>query len=224
MDKSTKGVIYTPCAKTIDTEGMADLYMKNIWKQYGLPRKIISDRGPQFAIRFTKELWKKLGITTVLSTAYHPETDRETERVNQELKQYLHAFCNYKQTNWLELLPYAEFAHNVQQHLAMHQSPFQLPYGFNPSFAPQIEARSDIPNIKQWLENLNRIREETKASLEVAAELMKKKTIDNEVGLEEGQKVWLLGKNIMTIYLKDKLAPKLHGPFTIKKKIGPVTF
>ena len=106
----------------------------------------------------------------------------------------------------------------------MHQSPFQLLYGFNPSFAPQIEARLDIPNIEQWLENLNRIREETKASLEVAAELMKKKTIDNEVGVEEGQKVWLLGKNIMTIYLKDKLAPKLHGPFTIKKKIGPVTF
>ena len=136
VDKSTKGVIYTPCAKTIDTEGMADLYMENIWKQYGLPRKIISDRGPQFAMRFTKELWKKLGITTMLSTVYHPETDRETERVNQELKQYLHAFCNYEQTNWPELLPYAEFAHNIQEHLAMHQSPFQLLYGFNPSFAP----------------------------------------------------------------------------------------
>ena len=97
-------------------------------------------------------------------------------------------------------------------------------YGYNPSFAPQIKARSDIPNIEQRLEALDRIRKETKASLEVAAELMKRKTAENEVELMEGQKVWLLGKNIMTTYPKDKLTPKLHGPFVIKKKLGPVTF
>ena len=97
----------------MDTEGTADLYMKNLWKQYRLPREIILDRGPQFAIRFTKELWKKLGITTALSTAYHLETDRETEQVNQELEQHLGVFCNYKQTNWLKLLLYAKFVHNV---------------------------------------------------------------------------------------------------------------
>ena len=97
-------------------------------------------------------------------------------------------------------------------------------YGFNSSFIPQIEARSDIPNIEQQLENLNRIREETKASLEVVAELMKKRTTENEVELEKEQKVWLLGKNIMMIHLKDKLAPKLHRPFVIEKKLGPVIF
>ena len=113
VDRSTKGVIYTPYTKTIDTKGIADLYMKNLWKQYGLPREIILDRGPQFAIRFTKELWKKLGITTALSTAYHLETDRETEQVNQELEQHLCVFCNYEQTNWLKLLLYAKFVHNV---------------------------------------------------------------------------------------------------------------
>ena len=113
VDRSTKGVVYMPCAKTIDAEGTADLYMKNVWKCYGIPRKIISDRGPQFAARFTKELWKKLGVTTALSTTYHPETDRETKRVNQELEQYLRTFCNYEQTNWPELLSYAKFAHNI---------------------------------------------------------------------------------------------------------------
>ena len=79
VDRSTKGVIYTLCSKNIDVEGTADLYIKNMWKQYGIPRKIISDRGPQFAARFTRELWKKLGVTMALSTAYHPETDGETE-------------------------------------------------------------------------------------------------------------------------------------------------
>ena len=146
------------------------------------------------------------------------------ERVNQELEQYLCAFYNYEQTNWPELLPYTEFTHNIREYSATHQLPFQLLYEFNPSFAPQIEARSDIPNIEQRLENLNRIREETKASLEVAAELMKKKTVDNEIGLKEGQKVWLSGKNITMTHPKDKLASKLHGPFTIEEKIGPITF
>ena len=97
-------------------------------------------------------------------------------------------------------------------------------YGYNPSFTPEIEARSDIPNIEQRLEMLDRMRKETKASLEVAAELMKRKTTENEVELKEGQKVWLSGKNIMTTHPKDKLAPKLHGPFVIEKRIGPVTF
>ena len=97
-------------------------------------------------------------------------------------------------------------------------------YGYNPSFAPEIEARSDIPNIEQRLEALDRMRKETKASLEVAVELMKRKTVDNEVELKEGQKVWLSGKNITTTHPKDKLAPKLHGLFEIEKNIGPVTF
>ena len=146
------------------------------------------------------------------------------ERVNQELEQYLHAFCNYKQTNWPELLPYAEFAHNIREHSAMHQPPFQLMYGYNPSFAPKIEVRLDIPNIEQRLEALDRMRKETKASLEVVAELMKRRTAENKVKLEEGQKVWLSGKNITMTHSKDKLAPKLYGPFVIEKKIGPVTF
>ena len=97
-------------------------------------------------------------------------------------------------------------------------------YGYNPSFTPEIKARLDIPNIEQRLEALERMRKETKASLEVAAELMKRKTVENEVELKEGQKVWLSGKNITTTHLKNKLAPKLHGPFVIEEKIGPVTF
>ena len=97
-------------------------------------------------------------------------------------------------------------------------------YGYNPSFTPEIKARSDIPNIEQRLEALERMRKETKASLEVAAELMKRKTVENEVELKEGQKVWLSGKNITTTHPKDKLALKLHGPFVIEEKIGPVTF
>lgn len=110
---STKGVVFMPCNSTITAEGTADLYQEHVWKRFGLPRKQISDCGPQFAAQFMKELCKKLGIERALSTVFHPQTDGETERVNQELKQYLRAFCNFRQDNWAKHLASAEFAHNI---------------------------------------------------------------------------------------------------------------
>jgi Integrase zinc binding domain/Integrase core domain len=78
----TKGVIPVPCTKTITSEGVAKLLLENLYKQFGLPDKIISDRGPQFASKAFVELMKLLGIKSALSTAYHPQTDGTTERVN----------------------------------------------------------------------------------------------------------------------------------------------
>lgn len=78
-----------PTMSTITSEGLARLYRDNVWKLHGLPKKIISDRGPQFASKFMMDLNRILGITTALSTAYHPQTDGQTERVNQDVEQYL---------------------------------------------------------------------------------------------------------------------------------------
>ena len=91
----SKGIVITPCKKTITAEETTTLFQDNVFKRYGLPTKVVSDRGPQFAANFTKELWKGLGITLALSMAYHPQTDGETKRVNQEIEQFLQVFCNY---------------------------------------------------------------------------------------------------------------------------------
>jgi len=77
-----------------------------------LPESVISDRGPQFAVGMTKELNKMLGIETKLSTAYHPETDGQMKRTNQELEQYLRMYVNHGQNNWAEWLAMAEFAYS----------------------------------------------------------------------------------------------------------------
>jgi len=92
--------------------GLACLYRDHIWKLHGLPNMVISDCGPQFASGFMRELNKILGINTKLSTAYHPQTDGQTERMNQELEQYLRMFVDYCQTNWPEWLAIAEFSYN----------------------------------------------------------------------------------------------------------------
>ena len=73
----------------ISSEEIAKIYRNNIWKLYGIPRKILSDRGPQFALKFMEELTKALGTKRQLSTVYHPQTDSQTERINQEIGTFL---------------------------------------------------------------------------------------------------------------------------------------
>jgi len=83
-------------------EGLVRLFRDNVWKLHGLPESVISDRGPQFVAGLTRELNKMLGIETKLSMAYHPETDSQMERTNQELEQYLRMYVNHRQNNWAE--------------------------------------------------------------------------------------------------------------------------
>ena len=114
----SKGVILLPCNKTITSEGTAKLLLENLYKRFGLPNKIISDRGPQFASKAFLELLKLLGITSALSTAYHPQTDGTTERVNQEIEAYLSIYCASHPDEWPQALHTLEFTHNNRQHAA----------------------------------------------------------------------------------------------------------
>jgi transposase InsO family protein len=92
------------------------LYYQNVWRHHRTPQKYISDRGLQFITEFTRELWRLIGIEPATSTAYHPQTGGQTERVNQELEQFVRIFTSYKQDDWDELLPAAEFAYNNHVH------------------------------------------------------------------------------------------------------------
>ena len=108
----TKGVILEPCNKTITAEDTATLLTKRIFSRFGLPDKIISDRGPQFAARVFCDLLTHLGIESALSTAFHPQTDGGTERVNQEIEAYLSTYCTTNPEIWATALPILEFVHN----------------------------------------------------------------------------------------------------------------
>jgi len=95
VDRLTKMAHFVPTTERTSAEGLARLFRDNIWKLHGLPDSIISDRGPQFAAGIMKELNHMLGIETKLSTAFHPQTDGQTERMNQELEQYLRMFIDH---------------------------------------------------------------------------------------------------------------------------------
>ena len=110
----TKGVIIIPCNKTLAADQCAKLLLDNIYKRFGLMDKIISDRGPQFAAKSFLELLKLLKIKSSLTTAYHPQSDGATERVNQEIEAYISIFCTNNPEEWSNMLSTMEFTHNNQ--------------------------------------------------------------------------------------------------------------
>ena len=101
-DRLSKMTHFVATTEGTSAEGLARLFRDNVWKLHGLPESVVSDRGPQFAAELTKELDWMLGIKTKLSTAFHPQTDRQTEQMNQELEQYLRFFIEHGQRDWPE--------------------------------------------------------------------------------------------------------------------------
>ena len=165
VDRLSKAIILAPCNKTITAKETSQLYIDHVWKRTGLPKKVISDRGPKFASKAMREIWEKLGVKPSLSTAFHPQTDGETERVNQDLEQYLRVFCNFQVDNWADLLPFMEFAHNAQAHSATGKSPFEVWYGYRPEFNPPAKFTTTIPTIEERLRTMNQVRLEVMAAL-----------------------------------------------------------
>jgi len=135
---------------------------------------VILDRGPQFAAGMTRELNKMLGIETKLSMAYHLETDRQTERTNQELEQYLRIYVNHRQNNWAEWLATAEFAFNNKVHTATKISPFQVNNGREPRMGFDIRKKRKNDKTEEFVKEMKERHEETKAALVKSQEEMKR--------------------------------------------------
>ncbi|SJL14248.1 uncharacterized protein ARMOST_17704 [Armillaria ostoyae] len=119
VDCFSKAIIpIVACKTTLTSEGWAKILHDEVYAKYGMPVTVISDRGPQFVSKFLQDLYKMLDIKGNASTAFHPQTDGQTERINQEIEKYLRIFINFKQTDWPEWLPLAAFQYNNRIHSA----------------------------------------------------------------------------------------------------------
>ena len=145
----SKGVILSPCAKTITWEAIAELLQDNLFKRFGLPDRIISDRDPQFAAKAFQELLKLLNVTSSLSTAYHPQTDGATEQTNQEIKAYLSIYCTAHPEDWLKSLSTLKFTHNNRRHADQTHTPFELILEDNPIAVPLTFTIQNIRSSKK---------------------------------------------------------------------------
>ena len=133
---------------------------------------MISDRGPQFASTFTQELGKLLNYNLSLSTAYHPQSDGETERVNQEIETYLRIFCGNNPITWSENISHAKFAHNHHLHSVINQLLFFLMMGYEPCALPMVLPETQHPAVEACLQQLSAACNEALAAHELARQVM----------------------------------------------------
>ncbi|SJL17565.1 uncharacterized protein ARMOST_21117 [Armillaria ostoyae] len=175
VDRFSKAIIPVPCNKDLSAEGWARILRDHVYAHHGMPQVVISDQGPQFISKFMTELYRMLDIKQNASTAFHPQTDRQTERVNQEIEKYLRIFVGFRQDDWANWLPLAEFAHNNRIHSATGKSPFMILYGRNPRIMPNSPrpANSKIPAASDFSREMTKIHKETETALEEAAGRMK---------------------------------------------------
>lgn len=147
---------------------------QNLYKHFGLPSHIISDRGPQFSAKVFQELTHLVGIKSPMSTAYHPQTDGGTEHMNQEIKAYLCAFCTNHPETWADYLPDIEFMHNQRSAQGHNASPFYLMMGYNPKATPSVHPTVTVPAVEEHLSNLEKVHLEAMAAHELARQHMAK--------------------------------------------------
>jgi len=188
-----------------------------------LLESVVSDRRPQFAAELMKELNKILGIETRLSTAFHPQTDGQMERMNQELEQYLRFFVDHRQKDWLEWLASAEFTVNNKVHTATKVSPFMANYERELRMGGDIRKRGKVERATEFVERMRKVHEEAGVALKKAQEDMKRQVDKGRKETEDwkkGDRVLLSTKDLV---FKErpvrKLVDQYVGPYTIEKVV-----
>jgi transposase InsO family protein len=222
VDQFSKEVEFIPCNKTTTTLDTARLYLHNIWKNHGLPSSIVSDRGPQFASQVMRDLCKRLGIQPKLSTAFHPQTDGQTERMNRDLQQYLRLFTAEKQDEWVDWLPLAQFSYNTKKQASTQKSPFEVTRSYVPRMG--FEQRiTKAPAAEKFTSIMQNTLAQTKANLEKAQDRMKAQA-DKHRSIapkyQIGDKVWLSTDNLKVTCASKKLTERWLGPYDITKTVG----
>ncbi|KAK3517594.1 hypothetical protein QTP70_012952 [Hemibagrus guttatus] len=180
----------------------AEAMFNHVFHNFGLPEDIVSDRGPQFTSRVWGSLCARLGIGVSLSSGYHPQSNGQVERLNQEIGRFLRTYCSREQQHWREFLPWAEYAQNSLIHSSMGLTPFQCILGYQPPLFPWSGEPSYVPAVEEWY----RLSQEVWEHAHV------------------GQKVWLSTRNFRLKLPCQKHSPKFIGPFEIVRQINPVVY
>lgn len=219
-------IIPTTC--TVGALGVAKLYRDHVWKLHGVPKDVVSDRGKEFCNAFTAELYRLIGTQQKLSTAYHPQTDGQTERVNRVLEDMVRNYVGGKQDDWDEYLAAAEFAINNSYHASIGTTPFRLWSGRDPNLPVTVQ-KSKHPNAAVFADKMVKGLADAKKCLEAAKQRQKAYADDKRRHLEfkVGDQVLLSSKNINIRMPQDgtkKLLPKWIGPFTITKQVNKVAY
>ncbi|WVZ52689.1 hypothetical protein U9M48_003726 [Paspalum notatum var. saurae] len=230
VDRLTKVAHFIPVKTTYSGAKLAELYMSRIVCLHGVPKKIVSDRGTQFTSHFWKRLHESMGTKLNFSSAYHPQTDGQTERTNQILEDMLRACAIQYGTSWDKSLPYAEFSYNNSYQASIKMSPFQALYGRR----CRTPLHWDQPGEKQLfgpgiIEDAERQVRMIRENLRIAQTRQKSYADNRRRDLEfaVGDYVYLKVspiRGLRRFKVKGKLAPRYIGPFKIIDRKGEVAY
>jgi len=215
----SRGAIFLPCTTTITGPQIAKLYLDHLYRWFGLPKRIISDRDPRFTSHFGCALAKELGIQQNLSTAFHPQTDGLSERKNQWVEQYLRLITT-NQEDWSDWLAIATLVHNSLANSTTGFAPNELLIGWEP---PLIAEQSELSNNVTAERQAIKLQQNRILAIQ-AINRIAQKNVPTTPRWTIGQQVWLDGKNLPLSYGTIKLAPRRYGPFAITKIISLVVY
>ena len=232
VDRLTKKKKFVPL-DSIEVEAVVQAFIEWIWREEGYPFSIISDRGTQFTAYFWKRLCERVGTKPKLSTAFHPETDGQTENANAALKQFLRAYVNYNQDNWADMLPIAEFEANSDNSASTGISPFLATKGYVPRSgiepptpwdpSASQRAKRDMKSADGFIEKINSLRQYLRDQLEWSRALQKEQADKYRLPapeFREGDLVMLDRRNIKTTRPNKSLAYKNMGPSKVVKALN----
>ncbi|XP_057708757.1 uncharacterized protein tanc1b isoform X4 [Corythoichthys intestinalis] len=225
VDRFSKMVHFVALPKLPSALETADLLVTHVFRTHGIPCDLVSDRGPQFVSRVWAAFCKALGATSSLSSGYHPQSNGQTERVNQELEAALRCVCHLHPASWSSHLPWVEYAHNTLVCSATGRSPFMTAYGFQPPLFPSQEAEVVVPSVQVHLRRAHRVWRDTRAALVRTAarnRLIADRHRRPAPAYRPGQMVWLSARDLRLAGTSKKLGPRFVGPFAVDSVVNPV--
>jgi len=240
VDRLTKMVHLVPTTKSYDAVSCAEAFMSHVWKHHGLPKEFVSDRDKVWTSQFHQELCKLLGIDRCLTTAFHPESDGQVERMNRIVQQVLRHYVSPLADNWDLLLPIVEFAINSAKQESTGASPFQLNYGFNPSspldreleiIAPRYykPVEYKLPSAAEfhvkWTSLLHRAKKLMQQAQNRQKDYFDSRRSEVPSGIGLNKQVLLSTENLrLNVVGSHKFLPRYIGPYKITEVINRNAF
>ncbi len=231
VDRLSKMAYFLACRTQITALETAYLLFDRVFAQHGLPSEIVSDRDTRFASNVFRHLCELYGTQQRMSTAYHPQTDGQTERVNRTLEQMLRMYIGPKMDDWDVWLGPVQFAYNNAVHDSTGYSPFFLNFGRQPRVPAAVVQLGggavQVPSADDFASRMEQLRQDARKHLEAARQRQKSFADQrrSELIFNAGDKVLLSTKNLrLTTPRARKLLPKWLGPFEVEKAMGPVAY
>ena len=231
VDRLSKSAHFLALAHPYTAKMVAEIFITGIVKLHGMPQSIVSDRDPVFISHFWQEFFKLSGTKLKMSSAYHPQTDGQTEVVNRCIEQYLRCFTYQQPRKWFSFLPWAEFWYNTTYHASTGMTPFQALYGRPPPTIPQYhEGFSPVHEVDKSLASRDALLQQLKSNLHAANNRMKQQADAKrrDVEFHVGDRVFLKLHSYrqQSVFKRayHKLASRFYGPYLVEEKIGNVAY